>query len=89
MTDLLALAAECEKAEGPSRGLDRKIFEATTGLSASHWLPGFTGGSLIRHMDTPRYSDSIDAALTLYKVVPARIPSNPLAVCVEALRQWK
>jgi len=65
---LIALAEECERAEGPSRELDRKIFEAATGLSASYQALGFSGKSVTRHMDTPRYSASIDAALTL---VPA------------------
>lgn len=34
----------------------------------------------------PYYTTSIDAAVTLYKVLPSRIPSNPLEVVVEALR---
>ncbi len=36
----------------------------------------------------PRYTASIDAAMTLYKQVPERIPSNAIAACKEALQQW-
>lgn len=40
------------------------------------------------HRDVPDYTASIDAAMTLYKRAPERIPSNALDVCKEALQQW-
>ncbi len=34
----------------------------------------------------PRYTTSLDAAVTLYKEKPQNIPSDPMKVCAEALR---
>lgn len=52
MSDLLELAAACEKAEGPDRELDLLIMRHAMNI----------GGPAER---APRYTSSIDAALTL------------------------
>lgn len=70
MTDLLALAAECEKAEGPDRELDGKI-AAALGLPHGPWEEvHLEARSVSSGPEQARsYSGSIDAALTL---VPER-----------------
>ena len=39
------------------------------------------------YINAPRYSASLDAALTLYIRVPERVPSDPRLAAAEALRQ--
>ena len=36
----------------------------------------------------PPVTQSLDAALTLYKLRPDMIPSDPLKACLEALKEW-
>lgn len=88
MTDLLALAAECEKAEGPDRALDAKVgaairlcpdldlskllypdaaeFVAEEDGAIRVFAKGDDGEMRSFHKrGAPRYTASIDAALTL------------------------
>lgn len=77
---LLSLAARCEAASGPDRAIDRAIGEAVH--AGTGWVGDIVGLGYLR------YSASLDAALSLYKVRPDRIPTDPLKACAEALRQW-
>ena len=70
--ELQALIQELEQAEEGSSDLDYKI-ETVMGPPFDTFLSA--------------YSRSIDAALRLYIDVPVRVPSSPLAACIEALSQ--
>lgn len=82
---LVELALACERATGPSDALD---------LSIAEWC--YSNGAVAGVNYDPRmwiernggeFTRSLDAAMTLYVTVPARIPSNPRAATAEALRQ--
>jgi len=75
-TTLLALASRVEAATGADRGLDSEIHHAKCG--------GVGTGS---YGTEPRYTASLDAAMSLYITIPERIPSNPRLATAEALRQ--
>ena len=80
MTDpatLLALAERCEQAAGPDAGLDLAIWNALSEM------PGFKHPSPIWRFDV---TASLDAAVTLYPVLPAVIPSCPRKASAAALR---
>lgn len=79
MTDratLLALAERCEQAAGPDAGLDLAIW--TSFLDT----PGFQPPSPWR----TDYTASLDAAVTLYLVLPEVIPACPRKASAAALR---
>ena len=78
MTDpatLIALAERCEQAAGPDRELDFAI-AAGVGWPDSPNL----------HQHARRYTESLDAAVTLYLVLPEVIPSCPRKASAAALR---
>jgi hypothetical protein len=78
MTDpatLIALAERCEQAAGPDRELDFAI-AAGVGWPDSPNL----------HQHARRYTESLDAAVTLYPVPPEVIPSCPRKASAAALR---
>ena len=98
-SELLALAERCEKAKVGNRELDglievemRRQRAYAVGLSdttRASWQSDKTGdvfdaGTRYR---APRYSASLDAAMTLYIKVPERLPSNPRLATAEALHQ--
>lgn len=74
MTDLIA---KLEAADGPARELDYEIAAAIGWPDAPH-----------SKQHARRYTESVDAALTLYKEKPNRVPSNPIDACIEGLKQW-
>jgi hypothetical protein len=74
-TTLLALADRCEQAAGPDRELDFAI-AAGVGWPDSPNL----------HQNARRYTESLDAAVTLYLVLPRVIPSCPRKASAAALR---
>ena len=74
-TTLLALADRCEQAAGPNRELDFAI-AAGVGWPDSPNL----------HQHARRYTESLDAAVTLYLVLPEVIPSCPRKASAAALR---
>ena len=79
MTDpatLLALADRCEQAAGPDAGLDLAIW--TSFLDT----PGFRPLLPWRN----DYTASLDAAVTLYPVLPEVIPACPRKASAAALR---
>jgi hypothetical protein len=80
MTDpatLLALADRCEQAAGPDAGLDLAIWKALSEM------PGFKHPSPIWRFDV---TESLDAAVTLYLVLPEVISSCPRKASAAALR---
>ena len=80
MTDpatLLHLAERCEQAAGPDRELDFAI-AAGVGWPDSPNL----------HQHARRYTESLDAAVTLYFALPKVIPSCPRKASAAALRAW-
>jgi hypothetical protein len=96
MTDpatLLALAERCEQAAGPDRELDGAAWCAANGYPFVKWdgagvvWRGADGS--IRHYPASRvpfYTASLDAAVTLYPVLPEVIPSCPRKASAAALR---
>jgi hypothetical protein len=96
MTDpatLLNLADRCEQAAGPDRELDGAAWCAVNGYSFVKWDGAGVvwrkadGG--IRHYPAsrvPYYTASLDAAVTLYPVLPKVIPSCPRKASAAALR---
>lgn len=85
---LMALADRLEREE-PSRELDEAI-ALVVGWSFSdrHEVFRWRDPSAVYWMGVPNFSESLDAAVSLYKVRPATIPADPMKVCAEALRQW-
>lgn len=87
--DLLGLAERVEKASGPDRELDHRIaLVAQDGRlgrfsTAEAWVKAATE----ENWNSPMFTASLDAAMTLYIRVPERIPSNPRQATAEALRQ--
>lgn len=80
MTDpatLLALAERCEQAAGPDAGLDLAIWKALSEM------PGFKHPLPIWRFDV---TARLDAAVTLYPVLPEVIPSCPRKASAAALR---
>jgi hypothetical protein len=71
----LALADRCEQAAGPNRDLDFAI-AAGVGWPDSPNL----------HQHARRYTESLDAAVTLYLTPPEVIPSCPRKASAAALR---
>lgn len=66
MSDLLALAERCEAATGPDRELDGDVYEALGGVLTK--IRGTTTRRLADRYngrDVPRYTASLDAAMTL------------------------
>lgn len=92
---LLDLADRCE-AEEPSREIDAAIASAVGWSDVRlEYVSSFTQdwhGVAVGETEgvdlVPLWTTSLDAAVTLYKVKPDRIPSDPKKVCAEALRQW-
>lgn len=95
------LIERLEKAGGPDRELDGAIWWAAKRAqavrffwNASPGLPGPTPDALPdsglgRHAvvhASPRYTASLDAALTLYQTRPEWMPTNPRIACIDALR---
>ena len=63
---LLALAERCEKANEPDRQLDLTIGQAVGSVdSRVRWNDAFGFGYPGKSVDVPRYTASIDAAITL------------------------
>lgn len=85
MTDRTALIARLEKAAGPDRELDGDIWRAIDPVADQCW-PHWSAEQ--RENMTPRFSASLDAALTLYRQPPQRIPADPRQACIEGLKQW-
>ena len=98
MTDpatLLTLAERCEQAAGPDRALDAEIAVALFGgkviwytMSAyparrvpnSDYIGGYKNAAILV------YTESLNAAVTLYPVLPEVIPSCPRKASAAALR---
>ena len=98
-TTLLALADRCEQAAGPDRELDAEIVAAIThgvvGMGDEtpdddwlnrlyQWEPPRVWGD--SWLPVPTYTASLDAAVTLYPVLPEVIPSCPRKASAAALR---
>jgi len=93
---LLTLAERVEQAAGPERILDEKIAVLIGGWRYK-WFsnvqpPGFYWRqgdySWTKDGETPPYYTArLDAAVTLYAVLPEVIPSCPRKVCAAALRE--
>ncbi len=73
---LLELAERCEKASGSDRTLDDLIVDVA-----------LFEDEIGDRDPTPRFTTSLDAAMTLYVNAPERVPSNPRLAAAEALRQ--
>lgn len=80
--EVLALAARCEAGEP---GLDGEIALAVGVklLPSGHWL---SPGRIIATHFPPSYTSSLDAAASLYPVMPEKIPSDARKATAEALR---
>lgn len=76
---VLDLIARLEKESRPSRELDEAIRAYVKARPSELHASGSTW------FEPELYTASIDAALTLYRTVPERVPSNPIKVCIEAL----
>lgn len=74
------LIQRLEEATEGSRELDLIVNEAAGGAPAESITETMIGQWL------PHYTTSIDAAKSLYPVVPEMMPSDPLKACVEALK---
>jgi hypothetical protein len=82
-----------KKATGPSMTLDREIWENTgekeREITRRFALPGETravmSADFFRPLP-PRYTASIDAAVSLYATKPTMIPSGPIPNCIAALK---
>lgn len=83
--DYVRLLSLLEQASAGSRELD-----ATAGrLSGANPIVTTEDKRTRARLDTwLPYTTSLDAALTLYRTKPDRIPTDPLKACAEALRQW-
>lgn len=93
---LLELADRVEKLAGPDREVDGLIYIAlyipAERAGRIDHINGCVGWSpkdapYVSAIDVPRYTASLDAAMTLYVSAPDRIPACPRAACVEGLRQ--
>lgn len=73
-----SLIAALEKATGPDHELDAAIADLVD-------LPIIENGQVVA---CPLFTSSIDAAMTLYKSIPDRVPAKALSACREALQQW-
>lgn len=65
---LIELAERCEKATGPDRELDQELFDLLwplRSLNGLTWREGGTRGILTSDALTPRYTSSLDAAMSL------------------------
>lgn len=88
-----------EKASGPDRELDAEIWLATTPGATrrkrtyTHQATGTpceideTRDASHRLIIVPPYTSSIDAALTLYEVIPAMVSADPIRTCIDAFEQ--
>ena len=99
-TTLLALAERCEQAAGPDRELDVAIARALGWKPLyrddySRWWPPAAVAdarerkrSILHHptQPLPMFTASLDAAVTLYPVLPEVIPSCPRKASAAALR---
>jgi hypothetical protein len=98
-TTLLALAERCEQAAGPDRELDAEIAVALFGgeiiWKTANWTMDFYPARRVQNSDyiggyqnaaIPVYTESLDAAVTLYPVLPEVIPSCPRKASAAALR---
>jgi hypothetical protein len=97
MTDpatLLALADRCEQAAGPDRELDQDITKLLVPNNATHIYRSRRGWSFfvydsgkgIEWLENQPYTASLNAAVTLYSVLPEVIPSCPRKASAAALR---
>jgi hypothetical protein len=78
---LLALAERIEASAGPDRELDAAICD---------WLrdnSGFVPNRADIAYPFYAFTESLDAAMSLYLQVPERVPSDPRKAAAEALRQ--
>jgi hypothetical protein len=87
--ELRALASRIEGLAGPDRGIDVLIALAKgwQGKPRGSW---FTPPSLevVHHRsEMPRYTASLNAAMSLYSAPPAMISSCPRKATADALRQ--
>ena len=85
------LIRRLEAATGPDRSLDADIvmtavYPATRDMPRSEY-GGWIHPTLGLIAPASEYTDSIDAALTLYLRTPDHVPSDPRKSCVEALKQ--
>jgi hypothetical protein len=99
MTDretLLTLAERVEQAAAPDRISDQIIAVLIGGWRCKWFSDGPCPGFYWRQGDyswtkdgetPPYYTARLDAAVTLYAVLPAVIPSCPRKVCAAALRE--
>lgn len=76
--DMLKLAERCEAATGPDPKLDREILDTICEKWVGKWLLGPA---------KYRFTASLDAAMTLYRRIPERVPANPRLAAAEGLRQ--
>lgn len=83
------LIERLERATGPDRELDAAIAQAI-GIDIGYFVRDMRGNfiGVSNNVTIPACTSSIDAALTLYKSKPDRVPSDPRKACVEALKQW-
>lgn len=88
MPDLTKLIEKLEAVKEGSRELDREVAFAvgwtTSDTGTYRWICPHGR----REIDAPGFTWSLDAALTLYRTKPERIPARALSACVEALQQW-
>lgn len=92
---LTALIGRLEKLAGPDRECDCLIFEMRHRLLTPKHRGMYYGAPTGQYFDAsgnilpevaPRYTESLDAAVTLYRVKPDTISTNPVKVCSEALK---
>jgi hypothetical protein len=104
MTDpatLLTLAERCEQAAGPDRELDAEIAVALFGgeiiWKTANWTINSYPARRVKNSDYVggyqnaaifTYTESLDAAVTLYPVLPEVISSCPRKASAAALRAW-
>jgi hypothetical protein len=84
------LIARLESATEGSRELDVAIADVADGWPVCRdpaWRIAPHGASVHALTAVRAYSTSLDAAVKLYKTRPTRIPSNPLRVCIDAMKK--
>lgn len=86
MTDTAKLAERIEALDEPCREIDAEIARAMSGNPSNYYYDRFDG-EWASDTHASHYTASLDAAMTLYKTLPERVPSDPKAACAEALRQ--
>jgi len=83
MTDLATLIQSLKAAKEGTRELDAKIHASKFPSYGSHGMWQYWIGR-----ECPAYTTSVDAALSLYKTKPERVPSDPLKACIARIQAW-